>query len=184
MIDPLFGIFRSLWVPILWPIWSYWLFLQKKISLSLSHLVQEIVGSKIGLICHKNLWFDSFEAFCTNFLITCQSSLLPFSFKKIIFLTPHFYKMLDPIVSIFSSCAGPSPPGNLVKCPSSLLWITVTVLVILVADDYDQTTPYISRDYNYCNGSKGTMSCSPIICGKMAQFHLLALMLFMKLPIE
>ncbi len=33
------------------------LFLQKKIGFSLSHLVPEILGPKVGLIFHQNLFF-------------------------------------------------------------------------------------------------------------------------------
>ncbi len=35
-------------------------FLQKKISLSLSHLVSEILGPKVGLIFHPNVWVNRF----------------------------------------------------------------------------------------------------------------------------
>ncbi len=36
------------------------LFLQKKISLSLSHLVPEILGTKVGQIFHQNVLFNRF----------------------------------------------------------------------------------------------------------------------------
>ncbi len=36
------------------------LFLQKKIGLSLSHLVPEILGAKFGLIFHQNVLFNRF----------------------------------------------------------------------------------------------------------------------------
>ncbi len=36
------------------------LFLQKKISLSLSHLVPEILGPKVDLFFHENVLFNSF----------------------------------------------------------------------------------------------------------------------------
>ncbi len=36
------------------------LFLQKKIDLSLSHLVPEILGPKVGLIFHQNVFFNRF----------------------------------------------------------------------------------------------------------------------------
>ncbi len=36
------------------------LFLQKKIRLSLSHLVIEILGPRLGLIFHQNALFNSF----------------------------------------------------------------------------------------------------------------------------
>ncbi len=34
-----------------------------KTGLSLSHLVPEILGPKVGLIFHQNILFDRFEAF-------------------------------------------------------------------------------------------------------------------------
>ncbi len=43
------------------------LFLQKKIRLSISHLVPEILGPKVGLIFHQNVLFNRFKAFCINF---------------------------------------------------------------------------------------------------------------------
>ncbi len=43
------------------------LFLQKKISLSLSHLVLEILGLKIGLIFHQNVLFNSFLSILYKF---------------------------------------------------------------------------------------------------------------------
>ncbi len=43
------------------------LFLQKKIGFSLSHLVPEILGPKVGLIFHQNVLFNRFKAFCINF---------------------------------------------------------------------------------------------------------------------
>ncbi len=65
---PVFGIFnpigslfytssRSDWPP----------FSAEKIGLSLSHLVPEILGPKFGQICHQNVLFNRFEAFCINF---------------------------------------------------------------------------------------------------------------------
>ncbi len=40
----------------------------ERISLSLSHLVPEIIWHKVGLFFHKNLSFDTFDGICTNFL--------------------------------------------------------------------------------------------------------------------
>ncbi len=42
-------------------------FLLKKVSLSLSHLVSEILGPKVGLIFHQNVLCNRFKAFCINF---------------------------------------------------------------------------------------------------------------------
>ncbi len=68
---------------------------------------------KVGLIFHKHLSFDHFEAFCTNFLHDFQSCWPP-SYSSKIFLTPHFYKTLDPIGSIFHHLLDPHTE-NLVK---------------------------------------------------------------------
>ncbi len=59
--DPHFGDFQSEWVPIYiltqsaWPTRS-----AEKIGLSLSHLVPEILGPKVGLIFHQNVLFNRF----------------------------------------------------------------------------------------------------------------------------
>ncbi len=50
------------------------LFLQKKISLSLSHLVPEKRRSKIGQMFYQIVLFDCFKAFCINFLNDFRSS--------------------------------------------------------------------------------------------------------------
>ncbi len=66
------------------------LFLQKKICLSLSHLVLEILGPKIGQIFHHNVLFNRYKAFCINF---------PIIFDPI---DPHFsliLKLIDPSFS-------------------------------------------------------------------------------------
>ncbi len=55
------------------------LFLQKKIGLSLSHLVPEIIWPTVGLFFHKNLSFHILEAICTNFLFEIWSCWPPFS---------------------------------------------------------------------------------------------------------
>ncbi len=46
----------------------------RNISFSLSHLVPEILGPKIGHIFHKNVLFNNLEAFCFNFLLDFLSS--------------------------------------------------------------------------------------------------------------
>ncbi len=50
------------------------LFLQKKIILSLSHLVPEIIWPKVGLFS-KNLSFNTFGAICNNFLLDFWSQV-------------------------------------------------------------------------------------------------------------
>ncbi len=82
LLTPVFYIFPSLWVPFLSPTRSYWPPLSaEKISLSLAHLVPEIIWHKVGLIFHKILSFDHFEAFCTNFLLDFRSCWPPKLFK-------------------------------------------------------------------------------------------------------
>ncbi len=49
------------------------------LTLSLSHLVPEILGPKVDLLFHQNVLFNSFKAFCINFLLDLQSNWLPFS---------------------------------------------------------------------------------------------------------
>ncbi len=73
------------------------LFLQK-ISLSLSHLLPEILGPKIGLIFHQNVLFNRFKVFYINFLLI-SDPIDPHFHLFLIFLTNHFHKTLDPIGS-------------------------------------------------------------------------------------
>ncbi len=49
-------------------------FKQKKIGLSLSHLVPEILEPKDGLFFHQNEQLNRFKAFYINFLIDFQSN--------------------------------------------------------------------------------------------------------------
>ncbi len=120
LLTPVFDIFRSHWVPLLCPTRSYWPSLSaEKICLSLLYLVPVNIWPKGGLFFHKNLSFDTFEAICTNFLLDFWSCWPPFSLllDPFFFLTSHFYKTLDPAVSIFScvldphrKCGEMSPP--------------------------------------------------------------------------
>ncbi len=64
---------------------------------------------KGGLFVHKNLSFNTFEATCANFLLDFRYCWPPFSLL-LLFLTPHFYKTLDSVGSIFSLHAGPLGP--------------------------------------------------------------------------
>ncbi len=73
-------------------------FVVKKIGLSLSYLVPEIIGPKVGLIVHQNVLFNRFKAFCMNFLLIYNQIGSLFHWFWI-FLTPHFHKTLDPIGS-------------------------------------------------------------------------------------
>ncbi len=75
--DPHFGDFQSDWVPFLYlntirltP------FSAENISLSLSHLVPEILRPKVGLF-HQNAHSNRFKAFCINFILRFQSNYPP-----------------------------------------------------------------------------------------------------------
>ncbi len=73
---PIWGIFNmigSLCYTLTQSNWSP--FSAEKISLSLSHLVPEILWPKVGLIFHQNVLVNRFDAFCINF----QSNWPPFS---------------------------------------------------------------------------------------------------------
>ncbi len=68
----------------------------RKIGLSLLHLVPEILGSKVGQI-FTILYYLTVLNILYQFT-HCFSILLTTPFSLILdFLTPHFYKMLDPI---------------------------------------------------------------------------------------
>ncbi len=60
--DPHFGDFQSDWAHILYlnTIRLTLSFSRKTIGLSLSHLVPEILGPKVGLIFHQNVLFNRF----------------------------------------------------------------------------------------------------------------------------
>ncbi len=119
LLTPVFAISRCQWVPFLCPTRSYWPpLLAEEIGLSLSHLEPEIISPKVGLIVHKNLSFDHFEAFCTNFLLDFRFCWPPFlvlrSFWPLIFtkpqipMGPFFHHVLDPpLPKIWWS----TPPG-------------------------------------------------------------------------
>ncbi len=64
--DPCYWDFQSEWVPILY---LNIIFLQKKIGLSLSHVVPEILRPKVGLIFHKSVFFLQILSICINFSI-------------------------------------------------------------------------------------------------------------------
>ncbi len=80
------------------------LFHPKKIRLSLSHLVLEKIGLIAGMF-HQNLSFDSFEAFCTNFLLDFPSSWSPF---------PLFLDIFNP--SLWHNLKS--------DCVHSFMWLT------------------------------------------------------------
>ncbi len=82
--DPRFWDFWSDWVPILYLI-------TEKNGLSLSHLVPKILGPKFGVI---------FKYFVSIFSLIFNP-IDPLFYWSEIFLTPHFYKALDLIGSIF-----------------------------------------------------------------------------------
>ncbi len=67
-------------------------FCRKKLVLSLSHLVPEILGPKVGLFFHQNVLFNRFKAFCINVLLDFSIQLTPFSLISM-FLIPHFHQI-------------------------------------------------------------------------------------------
>ncbi len=77
-----------------WPPFS-----AEKIGLSLSHLVPEILGPKIGGIFSKMYYLTDLKHF-VSISLHFRSNWPPFPLI-LNFLTPHFYKSLDPIGSIF-----------------------------------------------------------------------------------
>ncbi len=107
LLTPIFDIFLSHWVPFCCLTWSYGpLFMQKQISLSLSHLVSEIIWPKVSLFFHKNLSFDTFEAICANFLLDFRYCWTPFSLLELFdpsFLQNRRYCW----VHFFTTCCPP-----------------------------------------------------------------------------
>ncbi len=65
----------------------------RKIGLSLSHLVPEIIWHKICIFFHKYLSFDTFEAICTHFPLDFRSYWPPFSLLLDLF-DPSFLQNL------------------------------------------------------------------------------------------
>ncbi len=142
-IDPHFLLFP---IPFLCPTRSYGPPLSaEKISLSLSHLVPEIIWAKICLIFHKNLSLDHFETFCTNVLLHFRSYWPPFLqlldlFDPLIFtkpqilLGPFFHRDLD--YWIFGEVPPPPPPY---KLPQYVLRTPVwAILIRLPSHKYGQ----------------------------------------------
>ncbi len=87
-----------------------------RIDLSLSHLVPEIFGSKIGLMFHQNVLLNSFKHYVPIFTMI----LYPVFQWSWIFLTTYFYKTLDVIESIFYCMLNPLP--NIWWSPFKLCW--------------------------------------------------------------
>ncbi len=105
------------------------LFLQKRIGLSLSHLVWEILWPKVGLICHQNVLFNIFYAFCINFLLDCHSNWPSFSLILDLFDLSFFLNLRSDWVQFFLWCVEPSyqffseePP------PHGVLYVCVHVM--------------------------------------------------------
>ncbi len=116
--EPCFWDLRSDWDPIscLLVIWLTPSFC-KKIGLSLSHFVSEILGPKVGLNFHQNVLFNRFFlAFCIKFLLNFRTNWLPFSLILDL-LTPHFNKNLDLIGSNFFVVCRTRLPTNLMRYP-------------------------------------------------------------------
>ncbi len=78
--------------------------LQKKIGLSLSHLVLEILGPKLGKFFQQNVLFNRFHAFCINFLLDFQPNWPPFSLILELFDRSFSHKLRSDLVQFFFSC--------------------------------------------------------------------------------
>ncbi len=87
----------------------------EKISLSLSHLVPEILRPKVGLFFTKMYYLTDFKHFVSIFSLICNPIDLLFHWFYI-FLTSHICKTLDPIGSKFFRMLNPATE-NLVKYP-------------------------------------------------------------------
>ncbi len=86
--------------------WSYWPpFYAGTTRLSLSHLVPEIIGPKVGLIFHQILSFDRFEHFIQICCLIFELVFIVLKFvwplifpNPMIWLSPfHFFIMLCPL---------------------------------------------------------------------------------------
>ncbi len=116
-IDPRFWHILNLLGLLLCPTRSYWPPLSAKIiGLSLSHLVPEIIWSKVGILFHKNQSFGHFQAFVLIFSLI--SILLPplfinfffffFFYSFSIILTPLFsLNLRSRWVHFFIACCTP-----------------------------------------------------------------------------
>ncbi len=134
--DPRFWDFQSDWVSFLYlnTIWLTPSFCIN-ISLSLSHLIQEILGPKIGLFFHQNVLFDRFKTFCIKFLLDFQINWPPFSLI-LDFLTPHLYKTLDPIGPNFFSCADPGYQKFCEVTQPPPQWLPITMSASIVTSQW------------------------------------------------
>ncbi len=147
LLTPVFDIFQSHWISCLCPTRSYWPPLSaEKNSLSLSHLIPEIIWAKIGLIFHKNLSFDHFETFCTNILLDFRSYwplfLVLRSFWPLIFTKPQI--LLGPFFHcVLEHCIA------LVVCGSCWFWLVALFSVI------------------HSRSSKSAGWCTPAINGRL-----------------
>ncbi len=135
-----------------------------KDHLFLSHLVPEILGNKVGLIFHQNILFNRFKAFCINFPLTFDPIDAIFHWFYI-FLTPHFYKTLDPIASNFISRAEPgygkfdevSPPHPPDVYLHNNRYHALVTRVWWVIDDHFLVIPEIQ--YIACFKNGGLLVC-------------------------
>ncbi len=82
----------------------------RKIYLSVSHFVPEIIWPKVGLFKKKNLSFDIFEAICITLLLHFRSCWTPFSLLLDLFDTSFLQNLRSCWVHFLSHAGPPSPP--------------------------------------------------------------------------
>ncbi len=125
MTTPVFGIFHLIGSLFYTPTQFDWPLLSaEKIGLSLSHIVPEILGLKVGLIFPKMYYLTDFKHFISIFFLIFNP-IDPLFHWFYIFLTPHFHKTLDLNGSNFL-CVQNQATKNLMKypCPPPL-WISI-----------------------------------------------------------
>ncbi len=108
------------------------LFLQKGISVSLSHLVPEILGRKFGLLFHQNVLFNQFKAFCINFLLHVQSNWPPFSLILNLFVPSFSQNLRSNWVQFLLACW--TQPATMVKYPHILHVYAFFIKLLLSMD--------------------------------------------------
>ncbi len=102
---PIFGIFNLIGSLFYTSTQSNWLPLSaEKISLSLSHLVPEILGRKFGKMFYQNVLFNRFYAFCINFHLDFLSNWSPFSLILDLFDPSFSQNLRSDCVQLFFTC--------------------------------------------------------------------------------
>ncbi len=82
-----------------WPHFS-----AEKIGLSLSHLVPEILGPKVGVIFHQNVLFNRFFKHFISIFPSFSIQLTPFSINLKVFVPSFLQKFRSDWVHFFCVC--------------------------------------------------------------------------------